>query len=358
MAAAISAMLARLRNQYMPRKRNRTLPDLFADPFRERVALAREQAQLLGGRFEFQSNSRALLDLVHSAYAGLPRHRLSNPAPRLRVALILTSGRHPRMRSQPPPLEMFSGAGLLAGATTESNSVVLSPQERAALVTIAPRMLRFPYHARYELLEFAVFTLAARVQGLVPLHAACVGRGDRGVLLMGASGAGKSTVALHCLLQGFDFVSEDSVFVDPATLLATGIANFLHVRSESLHWLARASDVVAIRRSPVIRRRSGVRKFELDLRRGDYRLAPAPLKTAAVVFLSAQSAGARPLLTGLPKSRLLAELSTAQAYAAHQPPWRLFTRRAAKLPAFELRRGRHPLEAVEALRELLESGPR
>ena len=36
----------------------------------------------------------------------------------------------------------------------------------------------------------AVFTLAARVQQLVPLHAACVGLKGRGVLIMGASGAG------------------------------------------------------------------------------------------------------------------------------------------------------------------------
>jgi hypothetical protein len=58
-------------------------------------------------------------------------------------------------------------------------------------------MLRFPYHARYELIEFAVFTLAARAQGLVPLHAACVGEEGRGLLLMGESGAGKSTASLH-----------------------------------------------------------------------------------------------------------------------------------------------------------------
>jgi serine kinase of HPr protein (carbohydrate metabolism regulator) len=57
------------------------------------------------------------------------------------------------------------------------------------------------YLTRYELIEFAVFTLAQRVQGLVPLHAACVGRAGRGLLLMGGSGAGKSTLALHCLAR-------------------------------------------------------------------------------------------------------------------------------------------------------------
>src|SRR2546421_9180842 len=247
--------------KYMTRRSRSTQPDLLADPFRERSPpLAREHFQLLGGRFQFESNNRQLLRLVDTAYADLPEHRLSTTAPRLRVGLRLASGDRSRMRSAPPPLAMFSGAGFLGGATNSSGFVVMSPKERTALVVVSPELLRFPYHVRYELIEFAVFTLAARTQGLVPLHAACVGLRGRGLLLMGPSGAGKSTVALHCLLRGFDFLSEDSVFVAPDTMLATGVANFLHVRSDSLRWLGRTRDATAIRESPVIRRRSGVTK--------------------------------------------------------------------------------------------------
>jgi hypothetical protein len=340
----------------MTRKNDTMIPDQYADPFGERSpAMLRKHLQLLGGRIQFESNSAELLRLVDAAYANLPRHRLSATVPQLRIRLSLMSGGQPRQRrrSEPPALEMLSGAGFLGGATDSSNFVVLSPQERAALVAVSPQMLKFPYHTRYELIEFAVFTLAARSQKLASLHAACVGRNGRGILLMGPSGAGKSTVTLQCLLQGFDFMSEDSVFVTPDTMLATGIANFLHVRSDSLRWLERARDVAAIRKSPVIRRRSGVRKFEVDLRRGNYRLAPSPLKIAAVVFLSAQNAGARPLLKPLSRSDLLARLVANQGYAANQPEWSMFRKSVSKLDAFELRRGRHPLEAVEALESLL-----
>jgi hypothetical protein len=215
-------------------------------------------------------------------------------------------------------------------------------------------MVNFPYHARYELIEFAVFTLAARTQQLVSLHAACVGRGGRGLLLMGPSGAGKSTLALLSLLQGFDFISEDSVFVAPDTLLATGAANFLHVRADSLRWVERARDVANIRASPIIRRRSGVRKFEVDLRRGTHRLATAPLRIGAIVFLSAQKAEGGALLRPLSKSSMAAHLRETQAYAANQPEWRAFRTRACRLDAFELRRGAHPLEAVDVLRSLVE----
>jgi len=278
----------------MTRKNQTIIPDLYADPFGERTPTLRARLQLLGARFQFESNSRQLLQLVESAYRGLPRHRLSDVGPRLRVRLQLMSGGPQRSRLEPPPLNMISGGGFLGGATHGSNFVLLSPPERSALIGISPQMLRFPYHTRYELIEFAVFTLAQRVQGLVSLHAACVGRGGRGLLMMGPSGAGKSTVALQCLLQGLDFLSEDAVFVAPDSLLATGIANFLHVPANSLRWIER-DNAAAIRHSPVIRRRSGVKKFELDLRRGGYRLAASPLQIGAVVFLSPKSAAPSPI---------------------------------------------------------------
>ena len=343
---------------YMTRKNDAMIPDLLADPFGERSQMiVRKHIQLLGGRFQFESNSPELLRLVDSAYLGLPQHRLSAIPPRMKVGLLLGPGGQPRLRtrSEPPPLSMLSAPGYLGGATDSSNFVVLSPTERTALVVLSRQMLRFPYHTRYEFIEFAVFTLAARCQGMVSLHAACVGRAGRGILLMGPSGSGKSTVTLHCLLQGFDMLSEDSVFVAPETMLATGVANFLHVRSDSLRWVARTRDAAAIRKAPVIRRRSGVKKFELDLRHAVYRLAPAPLKIIATVFLSAQSAGNRSLLRPLSKAALLAKLTAAQAYAANQPEWTTFSKHVSRLNAFELRRGNHPLEGVETLRALLGS---
>lgn len=347
----------------MTTKNRSANPDTEADPFGERLpTLPHQPMHLLGGRFHFSSNSRNLLRIVDSAYDGLPGHRLSAKIPDLRVTLLETGSRvgrgsseglFSRNRREPPPVSMLYGAGLLAGATDFSNFVVLSPRERSALVAVSPQMLRYPYHTRYELIEFAVFTLAARVQHMISLHAACIGRKGLGVLLMGPSGSGKSTVTLLGLLQGFDILAEDSVFISPDSMLATGIANFLHVRADSLRWVERARDIATIRRSPVIRRRSGVRKFEVDLRRAAYSLAPRPLQTTAVVFLSAQSAGRGAILKPISKSNLTSRLTAAQAYAANQPEWGAFCKKVAKLDVFELRRGRHPREAVDALGELL-----
>jgi hypothetical protein len=342
-------------------KVTRTHEDIAADPFQERAGgLLRIRRQVLGGAFEFATESPRLMRLVRWAYDGLPRHRLSVSAPRMAVRLALSHGLQAggglRAGSggpgEPRPFAMLSGPGLLCGASDRSSLAVMSAEQRTALIVVAPQWLRFPYHLRYELIELAVFTLAARVQGLMPLHAACVGRGGRGLLLVGESGAGKSTAVLHCALQGWDLVSEDSLFVAPRSLLATGAANFLHVRHESLRFLS-AADARLIRRAPVIRRRSGVRKLEVDLRQRRFRLAPRPLEVDALVALCARRALAGPLLVPIPRSEALARLRASQPYAASQPGWRRFAERMRTVPAFELRRGRHPRESVAALEELL-----
>jgi hypothetical protein len=312
--------------------------------------------QLLGGRFEFETDSARLLHIVRLAYARLPTHRLSTVAPRFHIKLVLTPPervRHAARRSEPPPVRALAAGGILCGAVAGAGFVTLNTQQRTALIVVPHELLRYVYHIRYELLEFAVYVLAARVQRLVPLHAACVGRGGRGILLVGASGSGKSTLVLQCLHAGLDFLAEDSVLVRPASLLATGVANFLHLRPDSLRFLDRTARSEVLRRSAAIWRRSGVRKLEVDLRGSRFRRAAAPQRIRALLFLSARRAGTGPLLVPLPRSAVLERLEASQRYAAHQPGWSTFQRRVSALPAYELRRGTHPRESAEALRELL-----
>jgi len=164
--------------------------------------LTRRELQLLGGRFSLRATVPLCSDWWDAAYAGLPRHRLPAAPPRLRVRLLLSAREQVRKRGEPPPLSMLSGAEFLGGATNSSNFVVLSPSQGSGLVVVSREMLRYPYHTRYEYIEFAVFTLASRCQRLVSLHAACMGRSGRGILLMGPSGSGKSTVGFVLSIEG------------------------------------------------------------------------------------------------------------------------------------------------------------
>jgi hypothetical protein len=313
----------------------------------------RRDFRVLGARLGFESNSRGLLDLAEHAFGGLPPHRLRDTSPALRIRLLLRPREARRRLRVPPAPTMLSGFGLLAGAPNGAAFAVLTPGTRAALLALPDSMLRYPYETRYEYIEFAAFTLASRAQRLASLHAACVGRSGRAVLLMGASGAGKSTVTLLCLMAGFEMVAEDSVFVAPEKLLATGLANFLHVRRDSLRWIPNTEAAALIRASPVIRRRSGVEKLECDLRGGRFRLARKPPEIAAVVFLSERRSGKAARLAPLSSRAFLTRLRTEQAYAAGTPEWPAFVRGMLGVPAFELRRGAHPMESVESIDSLL-----
>ena len=307
---------------------------------------------MLGGRFEFVSDDRRLLQLVDTAYAQLPAHRQKAARPRFEIRLRCVESCD--SIDAPPILRLSSGAGTYCGLMDAANFSIVSPSQRAALVSISSTMLDYPYHARYELLEFAVYTLASRAQQLISMHAGCVGHGRRGALLIGPSGAGKSTLALHCMQRGMRLLSEDSVFVSPADLAAYGIGVFLHVRTDSR---SRPSDPrldAIYADASIIRRRSGVEKFALDLRGVPELMSPGPLEVAAFVFVSKVRRTDRNLLRAIDTTELRSRLETSQAYAAAQANWPEFWRRARDVPAFVIGRARRPEIAADRIARLLE----
>lgn len=331
--------------------------DAILDPFGERRPLAFcARLNAFGAWIDVRTDSPDLLALVRDAHGGLPAQRLPGRPPRCAVELRLTdAGPDFAPRPEPPPVRTQGGAGLLCGIVDDANFAVVQPQARRALVAISRQMLqRHPYHARYELLEFALYTLACRALGLMPLHAACAGGQGRGLLLLGDSGAGKSTLALHAMLQGLELLTEDATFVQPDSLLATGVPNFVHLRPQALEGITDAGLLQAVRRAPVIRRRSGVEKFELDLRQPGCRPATSALQLAGVVIVSeARAPGPRRLLQPASPATLRRRLQASQPYARGMAGWAGFADRLCQLPAFQLRRGRHPQEGAAALQALL-----
>jgi len=247
---------------------------------------------------------------------------------------------------------LTSGAGLLCAHVDSNNFVIVDPGTARSLVQIGDSMLCHRQLVRYEMIEFAAIMLATREQQLVALHAGCVGAGGRGVLLLGASGAGKSTLSLHAALDGLEFLSEDSVFVQPATLHASGLSAFTHSREDALQLISDRRARQAAHRAPRIRRRSGMQKREIDLRTSGARLAPRPLRIVSTVVLSAQPANGRGALVPLTPAQLKRILRAEQPFAAARPGWKEFERRAIRAGGFTLHRV-PPADGVASLREIL-----
>ncbi|MFY7853077.1 MAG: HPr kinase/phosphorylase, partial [Brevundimonas sp.] len=61
----------------------------------------------------------------------------------------------------------------------------------------------------------SVLGVICHLRGLFPLHASCVSIDGEAVAFCGASGAGKSTTALHLTLRGHGLLSDDVTQIDP-----------------------------------------------------------------------------------------------------------------------------------------------
>jgi hypothetical protein len=99
----------------------------------------------------------------------------------------------------------------IAIADQDNYSVTDLARGRTQIV-ISSSTLRHPLYLRYFLLDSAAsIHIASRFT--TPIHAGCVAIGGRGILLCGESGAGKSTLSYACAGAGFEYISDDAVFL-------------------------------------------------------------------------------------------------------------------------------------------------
>jgi len=70
----------------------------------------------------------------------------------------------------------------------------------------------------------ASHTVLTRPRDELALHAAAVSIGRRALVLVGASGSGKSTITVELLRRGYGFLSDEAVFISPPTAQVRGFA--------------------------------------------------------------------------------------------------------------------------------------
>lgn len=170
---------------------------------------------------------------------------------------------------------------------------------------------------------------------------------------MGSSGTGKSTLSLHALAGGMQLHSEDSAFVASTGLTIAGVPNYLYLQRGSLDFLESGKLRRQIESSTQIRRRSGVQKYQVNLREMQGKFARAPLQLTATVMLSRRKVTVQPALKRLSRELFVSRLRREQPYAMSNSNWMEFEDSIAKLPAYELRRTVHPDIAIRELRALL-----
>ncbi len=214
--------------------------------------------------------------------------------------------------------------------------------------------------ASQPLLTIGIFETFKRF-GRFPLHAGALARHDRGVLLPGTSGAGKSTTTVALVRAGFDFLGDDTVFLssvaeapssasDAAGITVTGFPDQVDV---TVHTVAMIPELGHLLEEPLLpgRYKHSLRVEDLFASRIVASCRPALLVFPQVV--SGQRSRAEPLdasgaLRGLLPNVLLTDPTASQSHLD------MLGRLARTVPAFTLLAGSDIDGVAACVTELIE----
>lgn len=136
-----------------------------------------------------------------------------------------TSGRSPIRHGFPDHLRVT--------ATSTGSFGMSDPARAQGIVHATSELVADRDHFRDEMLQAITLALLSSHDRHF-LHAAAVGSGDRAILLAGASGTGKSTLAYLAHRSGLDVMSEDRVWIQRSpSLRVWGWPMRLHLRPEA-----------------------------------------------------------------------------------------------------------------------------
>jgi hypothetical protein len=153
----------------------------------------------------------------------------------------------------------------------EGRQVIIQPAEGAA-----------PDAVRLFLLG-PVLGILLHQRGLLPLHASAIASADGGVVFVGATGSGKSTIAAALLFRGYRVLADEICVVDPGGAGSPRIIPappYLSIWADALRNLGFGPDSL----QPV---RSDLRKFLLPAPR-EPDLSSVPIRVCYILDTSAQ----------------------------------------------------------------------
>jgi hypothetical protein len=141
--------------------------------------------------------------------------------------------------AQPPwPKPYVRGLNHLVFAGFDSRSSMLADLGRRRVIgRFSAGMAADTTYWRTVVFPILLSVLAGSV-GFVELHASCVANGQRGLVLIGPSRSGKSTLAMALTEAGFRLLSDDRIFcsLKQGKLLAWGMPRPLKLRREAAAW--------------------------------------------------------------------------------------------------------------------------
>ena len=160
----------------------------------------------LGFAIEISTNSQAVLDAAGESWKNLSQRHSS---PMLRIGIAITPG---ESGDCPPSPVVRAHRQLLTIVANPENQAVCDLGTGYAYAWLAHGTLLHRSYLRYHYIEAIALILISNSYATA-IHAACVSRHGRGMLLCGDSGAGKSTLAYACARAGWTYTSDDACYL-------------------------------------------------------------------------------------------------------------------------------------------------
>jgi len=184
------------------------------------------------------TNSQRLLEAARGSF--LPAERSSVP-----VDLSLRFWVDDVDGTQPPwPKPYARGLDRLVFIGLDSRSSMLADLRTHRVIgRFSPALAGDTRYWRTVIFPMMVSIVAGSI-GLVELHASCVAGEQQGLVLIGPSRSGKSTLAMALIEAGFRLLSDDRVFlsVKNGQLLAFGLSRPLKLRRDAALWFEQFRD--------------------------------------------------------------------------------------------------------------------
>jgi hypothetical protein len=183
----------------------------------------------------------------------------------------------------------------------------------------------------------------------VPLHAAGIARGGHGVVVVGMSGAGKTSIALAAAMSGWDYLGDDAILIRPGPPTAASLYSSCRVRTDMFD-IFRDAMTASLGTSDD----AGEIKAELDLAR--IGACGAGTARVAAILVPDRRGAAVPTITPIGRSETVRKLAFAARQSIQGDEASAFDKIVAfvrDVPCHGFDPGPDPFAAARALEVLL-----
>lgn len=180
------------------------------DPLGRFAASAqRSILSVMGRTVDFETNCEDLSQRVEKLFSVYPRTLHTTPQFKWRMIQhrASSSGNCGFRRSA------FSDANLRFVQVGQRSFYALDLESRTAVASIPEDVMKDELRFIIPFMD-SLFCMSASSLGLVSLHANCVARGGRGIIILGEPGAGKTTVSYLAARKGMHFHADEGVFLE------------------------------------------------------------------------------------------------------------------------------------------------